>query len=150
MRRRDSGNVITGQFCELDRVLADRGRPPVDEEPRPGRNTFISRLREVQSPRPVQGLNRSVQAEPTNISSIQSKHRATTNGIPMVEASSNDQVPSGITKARSANVLAYSENAPRSFETPPRTDEATLSPILMLVLRFGPTWTTSPAKSQPM
>ena len=68
----------------------------------------------------------------------------------MVEASSNDHVPSGMTNARSANVLAYSENAPRSRETPPRTDEATLSPTLMTVLRFGPTRTTSPAKSQPM
>ena len=70
--------------------------------------------------------------------------------MPIVDASSIDQVPSGMTNTRSANVLAYSVNAPRSLEIPPRVVEATLSPTLRLVLRFGPTWTTSPAKSQPM
>ena len=59
-------------------------------------------------------------------------------------------MPSGIVQTRSEYILAYSPNPPRSLSTPPRREPPTLSPSFTGTRRVGPTWTTVPAKSQPM
>ena len=62
MRRCDGGHLVAGEFCELDRILADRRRSSIDEKPRANGGSLVTRLGKPQGLRSVQGLDGSVQA----------------------------------------------------------------------------------------
>lgn len=73
---------------------------------------------------------------------------AVTHPIPNVAASPGF-IPWGTTKHMSLSTAAYSAYDPSTLDHPPLTQPAIWSPILRGTLRFGPSLTIVPAKSQP-
>ena len=53
VRRRDCGHLVTREFCKLDRILANRRRPSINEKPRASGGILVTGLRKLQGPRSI-------------------------------------------------------------------------------------------------